>query len=197
MFYISKCSRHRFCIVFYSRSCFFVRAWPLERPVLHCKKQCFIQIHVPIFDVHLRRLAWLFLCHGPFPDLHHKSFFGDPPPGQGGAGQNYLSAPGYYKSASGRANHNVFSNAARGTKLVTPIALEGPGPRGTVFFTAISRSHLLIPIRSDFQSPAGPRPYPSPPPRIIVFYISKRMLTLRNLSRLHIDEKKCCSVARK
>ena len=141
--------------------------------------------------------ALLFFPHGPFPDLHHKSFFGDPEIRQESSGQNYLSAPGYYPSASGRANHNVFSNAARGTKLVTPIALEGPGPRGTVFFTAISRSHLLIPIRSDFQSPAGPRPYPSPPPRIIVFYISKRMLTLRNPSRLHIDEKKCCSVARK
>ena len=139
----------------------------------------------------------LFFLQIPFPDLHNKSFFGDPPPGQGGSGQNYFSAPGYYKSASGRANHKVFHDAARGTKLVTPIALEGPGPRGTVFFTAISRSHVLIPIRSDFQSPAGPRPYPSPPPRIIVFYISKRMLTLRNPSRLHIDEKKCCSVARK
>ena len=69
-----------------------------------------------------------------------KSFFGDPEIRQESSGQNYLSAPGYYPSASGRANHNVFSNAARGTKLVTPIALEGPGPRGTVFLTAISRS---------------------------------------------------------
>ena len=84
--------------------------------------------------------ALLFFPHGPFPDLHHKSFFGDPEIRQESSGQNYLSAPGYYPSASGRANHNVFSNAARGTKLVTPIALEGPGPRGTVFLTAISRS---------------------------------------------------------
>ena len=153
--------------------------------------------HVLIFDAHLRRLALLFFFQVPFPDLSCKSFFRDQLPGQGGSGLRVLSAPGYYKSASGRANLKVFHDAARGTKLVTPIALEGPGPRGTVFFTAISRSHVLIPIRSDFQSPAGPGPYPSPPPRIIGFYISKRMLTLRNPSRLHIDEKKCCSVVRK
>ena len=92
------------------------------------------------FDVHLRRLALLFFSQVRSPDLHHKSFFGDQLHGPGGSGLRILSGSSCIKSASGGAIQEVFHDAARGTKLVTPIALEGHGPRGTVFLTAISRS---------------------------------------------------------
>jgi len=97
----------------------------------------------------------LFLLQIPFPDLHHKSFFGDPPPGQGGSGRKLSDDPGYYKTAPGRANHNVFHDAAWSTKLVTPLTLSGPGPREPMFFTAISRSHFLDPLQPGSRFLAG------------------------------------------
>ena len=129
---------------------------------MQCKKQCFIQIHVPIFDVHLRRFALLFFSQVRSPDLHHKSFFGDQLHGPGGSGLRILSGSSCIKSAPGGALQDVFHDAARGTKLVTPITLSGPGPRETVFLTAISLSHFLDPLRVGSRFLAGLLPGSGP-----------------------------------